>query len=676
MESQPTDVVLHPPELLEQVGSLPDLPGVYRFFDAEDQLLYVGKAVSLRSRVASYFRLRTGGTRIAYMVSKIRRLETTVVRSEAEALLLENNLIKALRPKFNILFRDDKSYPSLVLMYAGSEQPSGPRSGAATQFPRLAYYRGRPVREHLLFGPYPNAAAVKESIRLLQKVFRLRTCEDAVFQNRTRPCLLYEIKRCSGPCVGCIDPQTYGRDVASAAAFLRGETEQVFGELRARMQAHSDALEFERAAEVRDQIAALSTILHQQAVETGGEKDADIVAVRVGGGRACVNLAMVRGGRHLGDRAFFPKNIEEAMAISEGWQPSAAVGDVNEAHEGASAPASLEQRVLHAFLAQHYLGAALPPLLIVSQAVEPELQQLLVQEGVGRLKITDSPRGVHRVWLEMAEKNAEIQLARVLSEQGSQRARTEALAEVLGLDVEDLDEVVIECFDISHSSGEATHASCVVYDHHQMQPSKYRRFRIEGITPGDDYAAMRQALRRRYGPLAAVEPSEAAVSTGEEASARGGDARGRRLPSVVLVDGGVGQVHAAAEVFRSLGLSERLIVGVEKGEGRKVGLEELVFADGREKRSLRPDSAALMLVAQIRDEAHRFAITGMRAQRAKTRFGGGALEEIPGIGPKRRARLLQQFGGVRGVSEASVEDLMRVEGISRSLAETIHRAFH
>ncbi|WP_296872809.1 excinuclease ABC subunit UvrC [Tibeticola sp.] len=665
-----------PPQLLAEVAALPTLPGVYRFFDAQDQLLYVGKASSLRKRVSSYFQKTHGGTRIGHMVSRIARLETTVVRSEAEALLLENNLIKTQHPKFNILFRDDKSYPYLRISGVGSRLRASEDSASAAhaqpgEFPRLSYYRGMVDKRHQYFGPYPSAWAVKESIQLLQKVFRLRTCEDTVFSNRTRPCLLYQIRRCSGPCVGLVDAASYARDVAAAADFLRGETDQVLKALEARMMAHAERLEYEAAAEVRNQISALSRVLHQQAVETVADKDVDIVVARVQGGRACVNLAMVRGGRHLGDRAFFPSQLESAMA----WQreEDEPAGDADGAEPeapsstgtGLQVQASAQVRVLEAFIAQHYLSAPVPPVLVLSDAVDEGLLEVLGDGAGRRVTAVHNPRGSRRVWLEMAAKNAELALARLLAEEGSQQARTRALAEVLDLPIDDLDRLRIECFDISHTAGEATQASCVVFEHHRMQSAQYRRYRIEGITPGDDYAAMAQVLTRRYEKLAQ------AAAEGE-----GGGASGARLPDVVLVDGGRGQVAMARRVFESLGLNLSLIVGVEKGEGRKVGLEELVFADGRDKLTLPYDSAALMLVAQIRDEAHRFAITGMRAQRAKQRFDGGQLQNIPGVGPKKRARLLQRFGGVRGVADASVEDLQTVEGVSRDLAEAIYRALH
>lgn len=622
--------------VLDDVAALPSLPGVYRYFDAQGNVLYVGKARDLKKRVSSYFQKNHGGTRIGHMVGKIARLETTVVRSEAEALLLENNLIKTLAPRYNILFRDDKSYPYLKIV-----------SGT---FPRMAYYRGAVDQRHRYFGPYPSAWAVKESIQLLQKVFRLRTCEDTVFANRTRPCLLYQIKRCSGPCVKMIDASDYARDVANAERFLLGGEQETLDALQAQMMAHAEALQYEKAAEIRDQIGALSRVLHRQAVEdnTGvTTKDADVLAVRVEGGKACVNLAMVRGGRHLGDRPYFPAHVEDATVVA---------GDDEE--EGAP-QTSPEVQVLEAFIAQHYLDAPVPPLLILSHPVDKALLELLSAQSGLRVTAQHQPREARRAWLDMCIQGARLKLAQLLAEEGSQQARTRALVEALDLAVENLDTFRIECFDISHTAGEATQASCVVFENHRMQNAQYRRYNIEGITGGDDYAAMRQVLTRRYAKLAEGAASGAA-----------------RLPDLVLVDGGRGQVSMAREVFEELGIDRGLIVGVEKGEGRKVGLEELVFADGRPKVYLGRDSAALMLVAQIRDEAHRFAITGMRARRASVRTGGSRLEEIPGVGPRKRARLLQRFGGVRGVGQASVDELASVEGISRQLAEEIYRALH
>ena len=463
----------HPEQLLCDVAGLPSLPGVYRYFDADGMVLYVGKAISLKKRVASYFQKNHGGTRIGHMVSKIARMETTVVRSEAEALLLENNLIKTLNPKYNILFRDDKSYPYLKIS-GGPAKSGGTKVGAdgaldekaASTFARVSYYRGAVEKKHHYFGPYPSAWAVKEAILLMQKVFRLRTCEDPVFSNRSRPCLLYQIKRCSAPCVGHITPADYALDLANAEKFLRGDSHQVMGTLEARMMAHSDRLEFEQAAELRDQVAALANVLHQQSVDNVADRDVDILAVKVQGGRACVNLAMVRGGRHLGDRPYFPAHVEDASAVY--LDEASGIDTGNDAgNEPGDLPVQstkpVEQLVLEAFVAQHYLDVAVPPSLVTSEPISKVLiAALTLQSGV-KVSAVHAPREQRRIWLEMAQTNANLQLARLLAEEGSQQARTRALADALDLAPDDLAELRVECFDISHTAGESTQASCVVF---------------------------------------------------------------------------------------------------------------------------------------------------------------------------------------------------------------------
>ena len=598
------------------LAGLPHLPGVYRMIAADGAELYVGKARDLRKRVSSYFNKNVGPW-TGHMLARVARIETTVTRSEAEALLLENTLIKSLAPRYNVVFRDDKSYPYLKF--------------TVHKFPRIAYYRGAVDRRAQYFGPYPNAWAVKDSIQLLQKVFRLRTCEDTVFANRSRPCLLHQIQRCSAPCVKLIEPDAYAQDIDRAVRFLRGQTGDIMRELEGRMQQLSEDLKFEQAAAVRDQIGALAKVLHQQSVETtGSDADADVLAVVSEGAHACVNLAMIRGGRHLGDKPNFPARS------GEGTEPA---------------------QILEAFISQHYLAQPVPPTLVVNADVDADELSAMLSEASGRrVQLVRHPQEQRRRWLEMAEANARLALARRLAEEGSQMARTRALIDALGLELgeEDADKLRVECFDVSHTSGEATQASCVVYAEHKMRPSEYRRYNIEGVEAGDDYAAMRQVLTRRFSPVARGES---------------------RLPHLVLVDGGKGQVMVAHQVFVELGLDSSVLVGVAKGDERKVGLEELVFPDERLPLLLGRESQALLLIAQIRDEAHRFAITGMRARRAKTR-NTSQLEGMEGIGPKRRQALLSRFGGMRGLASASIDDIANVEGVSRKLAERIYAQLH
>jgi excinuclease ABC subunit C len=592
----------------EFVASLPLQPGVYRMLDEAGQVLYVGKANQLKKRVGSYFQISNLSPRIRMMVSHIARIEVTVTRSEAEALLLENNLIKSLKPRYNILFRDDKSYPYIV--FTGSPSP------------RLTYYRGATDKRHQYFGPYPNSQAAKDSINLLQKVFKLRTCEEGVFNNRTRPCLLHQIHRCSAPCVGLIRAEDYATDVRNAGLLLQGKFDEVENRLRAAMEKASEAMQYEHAAALRDQLQALHTVQQKQFVESGRDTDADIVAVVEAEGALCLNLAVVRGGRHLGDKPFFPQNVQGQ--------------DSNE--------------VLEAFLAQHYLERSVPPLIITSIEVTDEaLEQLLTEQAGHKVNIRHSVTGERRQWLEMAQANALLALRREAGLQAGQTLRLDALRTTLSLP----DLKRIECFDISHTMGEATVASCVVYDELSIRPQEYRRFNISGITPGDDYAAMRQALLRRYQKL----------HTGE----------GKR-PDLILIDGGAGQLGMAVEVMAELGLDIAL-VGVAKGVERKAGMEQLIRPGVEKSLQLSPDSPALHLIQQVRDEAHRFAITGHRARRGKARTAS-SLEDIEGVGEKRRRNLLTHFGGLKGVQQASIEELARVEGISPPLAEKIYRHLH
>ena len=624
--------VERPAELKLFLRTLPALPGVYRMKDASGTVLYVGKARDLGKRVRSYFRKTLASPRIAQMVARVVEIDTTTVGSEAEALLLENNLIKSLKPRFNILFRDDKTYPFLKF--------------SAHAFPQISYYRGGTDRRAQYFGPYPSSFAVREGIQVLQKIFHLRTCEDSYFANRSRPCLLHQIRRCSAPCVGLIDEAAYRRDVNSAITFLKGGHKEILKEMEAGMQTAAEGLRFEEAAVLRDRISALSRVLHQQSMEINADTDADIIAIEQADGQVCLNLAMVRGGRHLGDKAHFPSHVA-------GLDDEEGLGSV-----------------LDAFLTQHYAGATIPGVIICARKPQdPELLGILRAQAGHAVAWVQNPQQDRRRWLAQAHANAKIALTRHLAIDGSQLRRTQDLLDVLGLSLEDPARLRVECFDISHTMGEATQASCVVYENNRMASGQYRRFNIQGIEPGDDYAAMRQVLLRRYGKWAekpdGPQPEEEARKRSDAA----------RMPDIVLVDGGKGQISSAREVFESLGLDIGLLVGVAKGEGRKVGLETLVFADGREPLVLGGESPALMLVAQIRDEAHRFAITGMRARRAKARKVS-RLEEVDGVGPRRRQRLLSRFGGLRGIMAASVEDLASVEGISLPLAESIYQQLH
>ena len=582
------------------VAGLPSLPGVYRMLGAEGEALYVGKARDLKKRVSSYFVKQVPSPRIRMMLTQVAAMEVTIVRSEAEALLLENNLIKSLGPRYNILFRDDKSYPYLML------------TGDA--FPRLGFHRGAKDRKHRYFGPFPHTYAVRESIQLLQRVFQLRTCENSVFENRSRPCLLHQIRRCTAPCTGAIDAARYAEDVRHATLFLEGREDDVIGDLNGKMNAAAQALRYEEAAMFRDQIRALSRVQARQYVESERGIDADVVACAEAGGLLCVNLVMVRAGRHVGDRSFFPSNAAGADA----------------------------EEVVAAFLEQHYVEQPAPPLVLASVPVELEL------EGT---QVLCPQQGERKVWVDMARKNAVLAIAQRERERATQEGRLVALREALGLP----DGVQrIECFDISHTMGEATVASCVVYDRQQMQKAEYRRFNIRDITPGDDYGAMRQALARRY----------------ERVTQEGG-----RVPDLVLIDGGKGQVAAARAALADLGVSDLMLVGVAKGPERKPGLEELVIeAEGRTE-MLPPSHPGLHLIQQIRDEAHRFAIVGHRARRGKARTQS-SLNEIPGIGAKRRQALIAHFGGLREVQAAALDDIAKVEGISRPLAERIYKHLH
>lgn len=588
-------------------------PGVYRMFDEGGKLLYVGKAKNLKKRLASYFRKTGLAPKTAALVARIAQVETTITANETEALLLEQTLIKEWRPPYNILLRDDKSYPYVHL--------------SDGEFPRLSIHRGAKKQKGRYFGPYPSAGAIRESLNLLQKAFLVRQCEDSYFRNRTRPCLQYQIKRCKGPCVGLVEANEYAEDVRHSVMFLEGRSNALAAELTSSMEQAAMDLEFERAAELRDQVSMLRRVQDQQSIE-GGTGDVDVVAAIVNPGGACVHLISVRGGRVLGSKNFFPQ-----VAIEE------EVGDV-----------------LVAFIAQYYLGSHerdLPQELIVNTVHEdfPTLIEAIAESRGRELSISHRVRTNRARWQQLAVTNAEQALAARLANRQHMADKFEALGEVLGL-AEPPQR--LECYDISHSSGEATVASCVVFGPEGALKSDYRRYNIEGVTAGDDYAAMHQALTRRFSKLK--------------------DGEGK-LPDVLLVDGGKGQLAMAREVLQELAVPELILLGVAKGVTRKPGFETLYLNGPENEFTLPADAPALHLIQQIRDEAHRFAITGHRARRGKARRTS-SLEEVAGVGPKRRRELLKHFGGLQELSRASIEEIAKAPGISKKLAESIYAALH
>jgi excinuclease ABC subunit C len=594
----------------ELIASLPHLPGVYRMFDAAGGALYVGKARDLKKRVASYFQKSGHEPRIAAMIGQVARVETTAVRSEGEALLLENNLIKALEPRYNILYRDDKSYPYICL--------------SGDPYPQLRFHRGTLDRKHRYFGPFPSAGAVREGIALLQKVFQLRTCENTVFANRSRPCMLHQIERCTAPCVGLIDEADYRQDVQSALLFLQGKTDEVLAMLKRQMEDASAALHFERAARFRDKIARLQQLQSRQFVESSTAGDIDVVVAVHEENVFAVNVVMIRGGRHVGDRTFFPRH--------------AGVGG--------------EIEVVTAFLSQHYVERPVPRTIIAPQADDASaLAEVLSQQSANKVEIVINPGGERRVWVTMATQNATLAIRQKLAQKATQEDRLAALQQALNLPAS---AQRIECFDVSHTMGEAAVASCVIFDRLAMQTSEYRRFNVAPAQAGDDYAAMREALSRRTARIVAGEYP---------------------APDLLVIDGGRGQVNVAAEVLAEQGLHQTPLIGIAKGPERKPGLEEIVFAGHVEVLHLPPDHPGLHLLQQIRDEAHRFAIQGHRARRAKAR-NTSTLQEITGVGAKRRQALLAHFGGLKGMQSASIEDLARVPGISQALAQRIYAQLH
>ena len=594
----------------ELMASLPHLPGVYRMFDANGAALYVGKARDLKKRVSNYFQKSEHEPRIAAMIGQVARVETTAVRSEGEALLLETNLIKALEPRYNILYRDDKSYPYVCL--------------SGDPFPQLRFHRGALDRKHRYFGPFPSAGAVREGMALLQKVFQLRTCENTVFANRSRPCMLHQIHRCTAPCVGLISESEYAEDVRGATLFLQGKTNEVLAQLETQMNEAAKALAFERAARIRDKIQRLQQLQSRQFVESATAGDIDVVASAAENGVVALNVVMIRGGRHVGDRTFFPQHAD-----------ASALGDV-----------------VPAFLAQHYVERPVPRTIIAPNAQEQDaLAEVLSAQSGRKVEIVTNPGGERRVWVTMAMQNATLAIRQRLAQKATQEERLTALQDALGL----LPTAQrIECFDVSHTMGERAVASCVIFDRHAMQTSEYRRFNVTPAQAGDDYAAMREALTRRCARIVAGEYP---------------------TPDLLVIDGGKGQVGVAAEVLAEQGLHMTPLIGIAKGPERKPGEEDIVFPDRDAVLNLPPDHPGLHLLQQIRDEAHRFAIQGHRARRGKARTTS-TLQDIAGIGTTRRRALLAHFGGLRGVQAASVDDLARVPGISRALAERIYGLLH
>lgn len=651
--------------LRETIKNLPSLPGVYRFLDVEKTVLYVGKARNLKKRVTFYFNNKLASSRIATMVKKISCIEITVTRSENEALLLESNLIKTLTPRYNIVFRDDKTYPYLKV--------------TNHSFPRMVYYRGALDTDSHYFGPYPSAWAVKESISVMQIIFKLRVCEDGMFHQRTRPCLLYSIGRCNAPCVGKISQDDYNMNVEMAIGFLSGKYLKLMKHLEEKMQMHSINLDFEKAAVIRDQLSALARILQKQAIDIANPSDVDIIAVAMQSNKVCVTVAMVRGGRHLGDKAYFPRNFDQSLIFNT-EDELIAVENLDDSKEVLSLGVDhMYAQVLQTFLLQYYVCRYVPNTLILSHPLlDRNFPEFFSRQHEKKINIILNPQSQRRIWLAMAKHNTELSLAKAVDEGVNSRESVVELIRVLQLNIDNPENLHIECFDVSHTNGEATQAACVVYQRYNMQRSAYRRYLIRDVKASDDYAALRQAIIRHYKNNIASHSYESGSHENDEIESTNllnTKDSAFCMPNLVLVDGGKGQVEVARQIFLTFGYNISSIVGVAKGKNRHVGSETLIFADGRAPLRLGTRSMALMLIAKIRDEAHRFAITGMRAQRQKTRRVS-RLEEIDGIGKKRCQRLLVHFGSLRGVQRASIEELVSVAGISQLLAESIYRHFH
>jgi len=591
--------------------TLTQRPGVYRMLNEKAEVIYVGKAKNLKKRVSSYFSSKDCSTKQQAMVNRIRSIDIRVTHTENEALLLESQLIKRLKPRYNISFRDDKSYP---FIYVTTHQ----------KFPRLGFHRGAKNRLGQYFGPFPSASSVRESLKLLQKIFPVRQCMDSYYENRSRPCLEYQIERCTAPCVGLIDEAAYAEDVRDTLMFLNGDGRQLIDALADRMESASKALQFEKAAKYRDQIAGLRIILEKQSVH-GEQGDVDLVACALNSGAACIQMVFIRGGQQIGDRTFFPS--------------------MPDGHE--------QQSIIEAFLGQYYLGKPIPKEIIISHPIEDVtlLEQVLTEESGHGVKITAKVRGERARRLGLAISNAETALTSKLLSRQDLFSRYLDLQQIMNSS--DTPKR-LECFDISHTQGDQTVASCVVFDRQGALKSAYRRFNIDGIEPGDDYAAIAQAVKRRYQHVKAgeVEP-----------------------PDILFIDGGKGQVKAAKNALEEVGIENLLVVGIAKGPERKPGLEVLIPSENAMPFMLPSNSPGLLLIQQIRDEAHRFAITGHRQRRSKAKQKS-ALDEIQGLGPKRKQQLLRQFGGIREISRAGVDVLSRIDGISLHLAQRIYDTFH
>ena len=597
-------------DLKKEIKKFPNLPGIYRMINGKKEIIYIGKAKDIKKRVTSYFGKNHSSPRTKMMVSNIDSIEFTVTNTEAEALILENNLIRNHLPRYNVIFRDDKSYPYLKI--------------SGDQFPRISFHRGIQKKEQNYFGPFPNSPAVRDSIKLLQKVFLLRTCENSIFKNRSRPCMEHQIQRCSAPCVNLISEEDYKEDINQAMMFLNGKDTKVINNLSEKMTNYAEKNEFERAAVFRDRIQSLRQVRLKQFVSDFSENDADIIAIEEKEGVFCVNLVMIRNSKHLGDKSFFPKGAVDSQ----------------------------DKNILEIFIAQYYNEKSPPPVVIIEKKVNKSLLEKFFElKNYKKIKIITRLTNEKRMWMEMAKKNALINISQQSNEKMSFQNKIKAFTKLLNIKSS---KNRIECFDVSHMMGEGTVASCVVFDKNGIQKKDYRRYNIKNNKPGDDYGAMREVLERRYTKMISTEAIK---------------------PDVILIDGGKGQLGVAKKVMFELGLEDIILVGVTKGEKRKSGDETLHMDNGEIIENIDVNNVGFQLIIQIRDEAHRFAITGHRARRKKSRFTS-SLEEIEGIGQTKRRNLLIYFGGIQGIKDANIPELLLVDGINVKLAENIYNYFH